>query len=812
MSFLPFLLISIGTWLANGILGVLMRPRPDNPKASALGDFQLPTVDATRPIPIACGTVLLKGPNVLWDGDLLVHAEKTSVGGFFGIGSTDVVTGYRYYLGMQLGLCQGPIDVFRDIWYDEKPLGCTQSVLGDHLRVVMPKKLLGIIPVYDDTPSGAVDLYKGTSSQGANDYLEAAIGSSLPGYRTLAYAAFRKTYVGKSSYLKNFAFEVSLYPNTLGLTGSKHIINTYDANPACFLYNLIINQDWGADFGSSRIDLASFQAAGNALFDEGLGISVVYDSQGDTDQLVQDILRHIDAVIYKDPLTGLVTMRLIRDDYDPLTIPVLDESMIVSMEFSRPSWSELKNTVLVTYVSRADQYTRRTASPQQNLAAIQIMGAPEIEQMEFLGASTGAVANLIGAREVKAVSYPLARASIKVHRQAWDLTPGAPFKVNYAPYGIAGMIFRVAKPSYGELESPDITLEAVEDIFGLTNSAYAPPGPSGWVNPVSAPVPVAAQRLIEVPYHLLAGTEDREAGALAVRGQGADQGYQVWSDRAGGTAYEFSNTVVGFTASALLNAAYPVNTAATHVAGFTVDGAVDLELLDSTTDTGLLSGSNLALIDDEIVSFETVTDNGDGTWTIGKVMRGVLDTVPAAHADNARVWFFRPGGLGAVDAVPYPADGTITAKLLPFNALGALAIASASATSVTTASRAKKPYPPGNVKVNGSFYPATVTAGVDAPVTWAHRHRVTQLADDRVVAQDAGNYVATPEGDYTIEIRVGGGSPVRTVTALTGTSWTWTAAFQAADGATAGQSVSIRVIPVNGSLVGNYQERLFTMA
>jgi hypothetical protein len=800
MAWWVFVLVWIGTTIAQWGLTQLMRKDPARPKASGLGDFQVPTVDAARAIPVACGTVLLKGPNVLWYGDLTTQAIKSG-------GTT---TGYRYFLGMQLALCQGLVDVLRDIWWDERPLGAVITTVGDHKRAtIAPFKSFLFIPVHGDDPDGAVDVFLGTSSQNPSDYLEAALGTDLPAYRTLAYAVFRHIYVGTSAYLKNFAFEVSLYPNTLGLTGSKHIIATYDANPVCHLYDILINQDWGCERPSGEIDLASFQAAGNAIYAEGLGLSMNHDSQADGDAIIEEILRHIDATIYKDPATGLITIRLIRADFDPNTIPILDESMIASLELSRPSWSELSNTAQVRYASRADQYTQRVAE-QQNLAAVQIQGTRVVETMDFMGASRAEVANLIAAREVKAGSYPLARATIKVNRQAWALTPGAPFKVNYAPLGIAGLVMRVVKPSYGELEDPEITLEAIQDIFSLETAAFSPPPASGWVNPVGAPMAVSQQRLIEFPYHLV-GSEARLAGACAARGQGAAQGYEVWSDRAGGTAYILTNTVTGFTPSAQLVGAYALNTAATDTTGFIVDGGVDLSLLLPCTETELLAGKNLALIDDEILSFRDVVDNGDGTWTISRVMRGVLDTVAAAHADNARVWFIGPTALGLVDPSMYPADVTVAAKLLPFNARGVLPIASATATSVTTASRAPRPYPPGNVKVAGTTYPATVTAGVDAVVSWNHRHRVHQYFDHRVVAQDAGDYFVAPEGDYTIEVRVGG-TLKRTVTALTGTSWTWTAAFQSADAATAGASVSIRVIPVNGAVVGTYQERLFTMA
>lgn len=47
-----------------------LQPRPPKPKPAALEDFDVPTAEENRPIPVVFGTVKLTGPNVLWYGDL----------------------------------------------------------------------------------------------------------------------------------------------------------------------------------------------------------------------------------------------------------------------------------------------------------------------------------------------------------------------------------------------------------------------------------------------------------------------------------------------------------------------------------------------------------------------------------------------------------------------------------------------------------------------------------------------------------------------------------------------------------------------
>ncbi len=56
------------------------RPKIEPPKAAGLDDFDLPTDEEGRPIPVVFGTVLLRGPNVVWAGDLRVDPIRKKGG------------------------------------------------------------------------------------------------------------------------------------------------------------------------------------------------------------------------------------------------------------------------------------------------------------------------------------------------------------------------------------------------------------------------------------------------------------------------------------------------------------------------------------------------------------------------------------------------------------------------------------------------------------------------------------------------------------------------------------------------------------
>ena len=57
-----------------------MAPKPQSQPPAGLGDIQAPTAEEGREIPVLFGTRRLKGPNVVWYGDLRTEAIRKSGG------------------------------------------------------------------------------------------------------------------------------------------------------------------------------------------------------------------------------------------------------------------------------------------------------------------------------------------------------------------------------------------------------------------------------------------------------------------------------------------------------------------------------------------------------------------------------------------------------------------------------------------------------------------------------------------------------------------------------------------------------------
>jgi hypothetical protein len=177
-----------------------------------------------------------------------------------------------------------------------------------------------------------------------------------------------------------------------------------------------------------------------------------------------------------------------------------------------------------------------------------------------------------------------------------------------------------------------------------------------------------------------------------------------------------------------------------------------------------------AMIEDEIV---VVQGRAGNVLTLG---RGTCDTVPAPHPIDAAIFFF-DDSLGSDDR-QYVATESIGVKPLPrTNSGGPVPIEASPPEGLTFNWRFHRPYPPGDVRLNGSPFPAGIILepGVDTlTMTWTHRDRLLQ--QDQLVAHPEAN--VGPEAGTTYRVRVYDDSNTlrRTEDVPSGTSWIYSRA------------------------------------
>jgi hypothetical protein len=70
----------IAILVISAFVSAALAPKPPAPKPASLSDFDVPTAEQGRPIPVVFGTVTITGPNVIWYGNLRTQAIKTKGG------------------------------------------------------------------------------------------------------------------------------------------------------------------------------------------------------------------------------------------------------------------------------------------------------------------------------------------------------------------------------------------------------------------------------------------------------------------------------------------------------------------------------------------------------------------------------------------------------------------------------------------------------------------------------------------------------------------------------------------------------------
>lgn len=727
--------------LAFTVVGELLRPKqkPDNARASGLDDFSIPTAEEGRQVSLWVGKVKIEGPNVTTYGDLRSEAltQKVKTGLF---SSKRQTYAHKYYLGMQMALGWGDesVEVHEVRFGDSMPKhtrtdeanGCVRFDFNDEGFFGGDKKEGGI--------SGTLRFYRGFQSQTESAYLASLVGETVPAYKGLVHAILEQMYLGTSEYIKPISFIASRYPNTLGVPDGKHKIGD-DANPMCFIYEVITNAVYALGLQPTDVDQAAFRAAALTLHDEGYGMSIIYNGGSTADDIISDVLRHVDGVIFSDVSTGLLTVRLARNDYDKASLPVISESdFLDGIDFSRPSWSETKNIVRGTFVDREGDYKVMPISQQDLANLVQRNGEISLEEIDFTGFSTYAPCAQAVARALKTVSYPLAKIGGPLNGSWRKLRPADVFRLQWDNLGIEDVVFRVIRIRYGGLDTNRIEIEAVEDIFSIEDVGYVQPPPSGWVNPLSPPEPVLRQSIAGLPYPL-APIEGELIGAFASPSGGLDLGYDVISDR--GAGYQRRDeTVETWTPSAVTLAAWNETTSAVdaqspELASIQRFGQIDNNILPSSMRTGAGIARIVSGAGEEYIAYESVDTRVRNVW------RGIFDTKPLNHPSGAVVWFVSSGhGLEGLE--PYGTAIEVDVKLLPFNPRGSVAAADATEMTYMTRQRGSRPFAPGNIRVNGSHPLSLSSVAGTFTVTWAHRTRFAetiQRQDDPSGTPEEGN-------------------------------------------------------------------------
>ncbi len=696
----------------------LLRPKPqiENAKPAGLGEFKFPTATEGRSVPLIWGTVRIDGPNVVWYGDLIQEAitEEVKTGMF---SSTDVTKGYKYKVGAQYALCRGEVDSLHGFWVGDDRV-FTGTVTDGNNFFIDEEELFGGDDLGNGGYVGRFKFHAGSASQAVSTYLAEfqLEGGDTPGYNGTCYIApnAQPTYVGNSTSIKPIKIELRREANVLGLSGGDELVNGTDANPMNVIYEIMTDTDWGLGYATAAIDSTNFTTASATLATEGNGVSMIIDNALEAAQVIRLVEEQIDGVVFFNQKENTWQVKLARSDYTVGALDPINETNSKLMSYSRGAWENTTNAVRVQYNDASDEY-KQTYAVAQDTANVRIQNDINVSVTKaYPGVKNATLANSIAWRDLRALSYPLAKAKVVVDRSFWDVNVGDVFRFNNTYLGITDLAMRVTRIDFGELDNNKITLDLVQDVFYTEDPSYGDPTATGWDDPHGTLAAFASdeQMAIEAPRALVrrdpvtGGTLLNKVFAAA-RQSGVVSIFDIRQRNAAGVPsgdYTVSGEVTQLVKIGELNAAlttksaYPLTSLVINSTPDSQDDLIAAFLANAATNNQLgVELVNLILINDEFMLVESVQTTG-GNVQLDNVYRGVLDSVQADHAINDEVFVLMSGaGLNTDDI---PETNQVDVKLVPRNLGGALAEASATTINFTMDKRIRRPYPPSEISLN----------------------------------------------------------------------------------------------------------------
>jgi|GEM_PF-4584567 len=700
---------------------------------------------------------------------------------------------YKHFAGFAYGICHGPIDGIRTIWVDEKEAfnGSTSNA-GNTITIDKPKmwggehELGGLHAICDIVrgdfwPTQLVNPYLASQVPDAPAYSGKALFIWCGQSRSANSGYFAAT-PSDAPLVRPIAFEVCVFPSNLGVPEYKLCgADSLDANPAEVAYQWITNRVYGGKLSASRVDLDSFRAGAQKHFDEGLGCSFELNREYDVEAALDDI-RSMAAVDLTGSLqSGTMKYKPIRKDYSIASLLVLrhgadsnitdkSEFNVLDIdEFEPGTWNQTPNDLRLEYINRSNKY-QTEKQPAFDQANREIQGKQVTANKSFRGVSHPTAASIVATREMRASSYPRAPFVVYVNRSAaWDpdndryIEPGDVRKVISTKFGWVKIV-RILEVGIGKEDDSRVRLSCVEDVFAMGASAFSDSGSGGFTYPLD-PAAITSYVVQDAPY-FLTKSDTPKALVFAAKPNNAQIKYDVKVSIDAGLSYTEEGSDADFAIPGTITEAVERLSAAKLTSlTFTPVNSLEAANLESASTPEIAGGENLLYWPDtgEFMAVEDITDEGDGTFTLGNVWRAVggFDSVPAPHSAGATVWFFSQRRALTAE---HAAATALKLKLIS-NALGDdLDEADASPISHTTTTRALKPLPVRGVTISGDYELAEIAAVDDLAVAWNETNRLSEgtvktQTDDGVEPEDTSTYTirfyATESGSVLLRTESG---------------------------------------------------------
>ena len=500
----------------------------------------------------------------------------------------------------------------------------------------------------------------------------------------------------------------------------------WDMNPIHIIRECMTNTEWGRGLPDSIIG-PSYAKAAETIYKERLGLSMIWTSEMPINDFILEVIRHIDAVRYEDPETGLQEIKLIRPDYAVATLPVLSPSNCRLEQLTEPTLYDLVNQVTVNFWNR--ETGEDSAIAAQDTASINMTGTVNNQAIEYSGICSTSVALMVAQRDLARYSKPFRQGRLIVNRKVANLKPGDPFILTWPARGVDRLVCRAAlRSDNGELDG-QLGIEFGEDIFSQSYNIASVPPPSGWEDPITPPKNFDHVTMFDVPYVMLVDLAG-EAEAAATPND---------------TSY------AGFAGARPLTGMHLQYGCFVYPAGTTPPTDSQKEIRESFTPLGI-TGEDVAQFTDPVITLPLQVANDMGNARVGdwvlvgnaadrdrevlciaedpgntpvaiKVTRATADTYPRAIPKGTPLYLV--GTFYAYDEIERVSGEAVAGYGAPKNGKGSYP-GPFTYLQIDMVGRQGLPYPAAGFQVDGSYQDDLATEKKRVTLTWHHRNRIQQ--------------------------------------------------------------------------------------
>jgi len=439
-------------------------------------------------------------------------------------------------------------------------------------------------------------------------------------------------------------------------------------------------------------------------------------------------------------------------------LPLFDEDNIVEItQFKRHAIEDIANTVTVKYW---DGETGEDGSiTRSDIALVARTGRSSVTTIDYPGITSTALADYVVNRDLHALSMPLANAIIVTTTEGLQLSPGSPFLFSWELYGITQMVMRVTSVKYGEFGDSRITIECTEDVFGISDSIYTAPPPTGW-EPIGTDPEVSPMMIAwEIPYRLLQQSLSQAeiesminsdltyVGIIGVKPTqdtfAANTAYQLnSSDEDRDTSiHEYFDQILPYRAQST-SAITRLQTVIPMELDYGEWEDIEIGMWATFAYDGAVA-SEIAYVSDINSAEHEVT-----------LLRGCCDTVPVAYTvAGVNIVFFHEFPYNS--SLPVH-DGdhvfcwwrAVTTRGYDDSDYDQPDLTGSR--TVTCDKRLNRPLLPGRIRINSSVDPALITDGADIVITWKTRGRAEPYG--YIIHHDTDLDITPDATEYHVEL------------------------------------------------------------